>query len=178
MESVSPLTIDFRSRDPDLAFKDVQLNPYEAPIASSGGATLLGTVAATATIEGCAPTQMHYRVVQVGEHILLGQRCGFLHSPHLNARNSASETLWCTNCWADLIGLGRGTLIVPFYLYYRHYDDHILGHLPACACGKQFQIWEPELPLKDTYAYLFSAYQHQALQGQVEALLSKASHSS
>lgn len=167
------------SRSPDLQFRDVEFHPYEAPIPCSGESESLGTVIAMAELPGWAPTPMYYRLIRTPAHrLLLGQRCGPLHTPHLNARQASAETLWCMNCWCDPSGAGKGSLIIPFYMYYRHYDDHILGHLPACACGKQFQIWDPELPLKDTHAYLFSAYQHQALQGQVEALLSKASHSS
>ncbi len=165
-------SIEPNSRNPDLKFRDVQFNPYQSPITVSSGVEYLGTISATAELEGYTPTKMYYRVARIGPRILLGQRCGFLHSPHINARNQASETLWCTNCWADPSGTGRGTLIVPFYLYYRHYEDHVLAHLPACvSCGKKFQVWEADETLKDGYTYLFSAYKNDTLQGQVEFLL-------
>jgi hypothetical protein len=174
LANLSPL-----SRDPYIKFRNVEYHPYETPIPCSAAAENIGTVSATGELPGWAPTPMYYRVIRTKEgSILLGQRCGLLHTPHINARQQAAETLWCMNCWCDPSGTGKGSLIVPFYMYYRHYDDHILGHLPACACGKQFQIWDLDEPLKDGYTYLFSAYKNQSLKEQVEALLVKASQSS
>lgn len=168
------------SRDPDLQFRDVQVHPYEASIPSPGGAEILGTVSAITERPGYAPTPMHYRLVRINGHYLLGQRCGLLHTPHLNARHQAAETLWCTNCWADNPpASGKGTLIIPFYLYYRHYEDHILAHLPPCpGCGARFQVWDLDEPLKPDHAYLFSAYTNAALQKQVETQLAVHSNGS
>jgi hypothetical protein len=119
---------------------------------------------------------MHYRVIRLRGSLLLGQRCGLLHSPHLNARKASAETLWCTNCWADLIGEGRGTLIVPFYLYYRHFDTHVLSYIPPCRnCDKRFQVWDADEALKEGHTHLFSAYTNPTLLSQVEALVKNGS---
>lgn len=153
-------TLNPLSRNPDLTFEDITVTP-SAPVELSGGAKSLGTVRATAHLPGWAPTPMHFRIIRTGQHILLGQRCGLLHTPHLNARNASAETLWCTNCWHDASATGKGSLIVPFYLYYRHYDDHILDHLPTCpGCGRRFQVWDSDQSLQEGFTHMFSAYSH------------------
>jgi hypothetical protein len=67
------------------------------------------------------------------------------------------------NCWSDSL------INIPFYMYYRHYDDHILGKLPACpVCEKRFQIWEPDEPLAPGNAYLLSALRNESLTALVK----------
>ncbi len=165
---LSPLT-----RHPDIKFRDVKLMLHETPTPFSGGAELLGTVMAIADLSGWAPTPIQYRLIRVNDRLLVGQRCGYLHMPHFNARYPSAETLWCTHCWVDPSGTGKGSFLVPFYLYYRHYDDHVLYHLPACDCGKRFQVWDSEEPLKDGYAYVFSAYLNPSLLREVDEQLRK-----
>ncbi len=162
------------SRNPDLQFRDIEVTTTSATFL--GAAEILGTVKAIAELPGWAPTSMHFRIVRAGTHILLGQRCGLLHIPHLNARHQASaETLWCTNCWVDSTAAEKGSLIVPFYLYYRHYEDHVIEHLPPCpGCARRFQVWDAEEPLRPSHTHLFSAYMHPGLLAEVKEHLSSA----
>lgn len=185
------------SRSPDLVFKKATFKPpssKETFTYKENVSTLLGTVEALASLPGWADTPMYFKAYRVKngprEYLVLGSRCGPLHTPHLNARATTkhaellakgeevnsrrsgkatllAEELWCTNCWADSL------INIPFYMYYRHYDDHILGKLPACpVCEKRFQIWEPDEPLAPGNAYLLSALRNAELESTVEILLS------
>ena len=182
------------SRNPLLEFRDVEVTA--APAAdrgtfawSEGGNTnatvFLGKVKATASYAGYAPTPMYFRVAVVENrangaaassyrrHVVLGSRCGLLHTPQINARTKGAESLWCTNCWSDCAaGDGVGGVVLPFYLYYRHYDDHVIGQMPNCAhCNKKFQVWEADVPLRPDHAYLFSGIRNAGLQRAVEERL-------
>jgi hypothetical protein len=167
---LNPLT-----RNPEVLFHDfnIGLNPQPELFTWSSASTtntakFLGRVATFASLPGYVKTSLSYRICVVENtptdgsparrHLLLGSRCGVLHSPHINARDKDSETVWCTHCWSD------SRVTIPFYLYYRHYEDHIIDHLPSCAvCEKRFQIWEHDETLKEGHAYLFSAFQHPQL---------------
>lgn len=177
------------SRNPELRFKDVRVKRVaadsEEKITWTNGtetnvARCVGTVTAMATLPGWLDTLMYYRIFSVShnekERILLGSRCNGLSTPQLNARKSGEgaakgESLWCYTCWSDCEkGDGSGGVNVPFYLYYRHYDDHVLMHLPACrVCGSRFQIWDGDEPLKPGHAYVFSAIEHEGLLNEVMA---------
>jgi hypothetical protein len=164
------------SRSPDLVFKTLRFRPSpltETTTYKENSASLLGIAEAVGSLEGWTDTPMFFKVYRVQngdrQHLVLGSRCGPLHMPHLTARTNSpnAEDLWCTNCWSDSL------INIPFYMYYRHYDDHILGKLPACpVCEKRFQIWEPDEPLAPGNAYLLSALRNADFESAVEILLS------
>jgi hypothetical protein len=159
------------SRNPDLEFKTISITLSTQPEVyrySQTTATFLGVVTATAFLEGWQDTQMYYRLCSLtdnsGQRILLGSRCGFLHTPHINARHTSAEHLWCMKCWSNVN--------IPFYLYYRHFEDHVIDHIPPCSsCSTRFQIWDANESLRQDFTYLFSSYHNESLQEQVEQLL-------
>lgn len=161
------------SRNPLLDFHTVKLNLYNRPEVSvwkTGteirDAKCIGTVEATASLPGWADTQMYFRVLYLDGKLLLGQRCGYLHTPHINSRSKDTETLWCTTCWTQTN--------VPFYLYYRHYEDHVIDHLSPCdCCEKRFQVWDADEQLREGHTYLLSAIHNLGLETQVKAELEK-----
>jgi hypothetical protein len=174
------------SRNPDLQFKDIRVKladdtKVEVITWTDGKQTnvarCIGTATAVASLPQWADTLMYYRIflVQNGEKetIVLGSRCNYVSTPHINARHRGGEGLWCYTCWSDCAkGDGSGGVNIPFYLYYRHYDDHVLMHLPTCGtCGTRFKIWDPEVSLQPGEGYLFSAIRHEGLQRDVEAVL-------
>lgn len=184
------------SRNPLLEFRNVEVEITRATDCerfawSQGGNTnstvFLGRVKALARFTGYADTPMYFRIAVVENrtngadassyrrHVVLGSRCGILHTPHINARTAGAESLWCTNCWSDRAdGSGLGAAVIPFYLYYRHYDDHVIGHMPNCAsCGKKFQVWDADEPLQEGSAYLYSGIRNEGLQRAVEARLAE-----
>jgi hypothetical protein len=136
------------SRNPNLTFHSISVSLES----SSEMPNCIGRAEAMASLPGYQDTKLYFRILRINDTILLGSRCGLLHTPHINARSdpNSSETLWCTNCWTQTI--------VPFYLYYRHYEHHVISHMPSCSsCGKRFQVWEDDEPLKENNTYLFSA---------------------
>jgi hypothetical protein len=168
MSHINPL-----SRSPDLTFKDIQItllpNP-ELTVYQETRALYLGKVEATAKLVGYLDTKIFFKLYKVTnqskEYLVFGSRCGFLHSPHINVRNTQAEHLWCTHCWSDSL------INVPFYLYYRHFDSHVIDHIPPCTvCHKRFQVWDPDTPLKEGYTHLFSALKNTELEGVVESFL-------
>lgn len=173
-------------RNPELQFKDVRVELAKADKAEvinwtngkqTNLARYIGTATAIASLPGWEDTLMYYRIFSVQnndkETIVLGSRCNIVSTPHLNARQKSGEGLWCYSCWSDCVkGDGSGGVNIPFYLYYRHYDDHILMHLPVCGtCGARFQIWDPEISLEPGCGYLFSSFRHEGLQREVAAQL-------
>jgi hypothetical protein len=159
------------SRNPELEFNNVSLTLSKNPDVYSYAqttVTFLGVVSATTSLEGWQDTQMYYRLCCLkdisGQRFFLGSRCGYLHTPHINARHPSADHLYCTTCWSSIN--------IPFYLYYRHYEDHVIYHMPPCTtCGKRFQIWDADESLRPDHSYLFSAFNHPGLLGQVKVLL-------
>lgn len=150
------------SRNPNLTFHSVSVTLD----LSSNLLNCIGRAEAIASLPGYQDTKLYFRILRINDTILLGSRCGLLHTPHINARSdpNSSETLWCTNCWTQTI--------VPFYLYYRNYNDHVISHMPSCSsCGKRFQVWEHDKPLKENHTYLFSAIVNPLLFQEVESKL-------
>ena len=160
------------SKDPSLIFEEVKvtLSPGETFTYEQTTARFIGRVEALTSLPAYQRTPMFYRICEVQtptkRQIILGSRCGYLHSPHLNARTKQAEQLWCMNCWSDSL------VNVPFYLYYRYFDTHVIDHLPPCrTCEKRFQVWDPDEPLKEGHTYLFSAFLHPELLKEVEKQL-------
>lgn len=159
------------SRNPDLKFRNVSIRFSNEPELYSyheKNIKFLGVVTATASLEGWQDTQMYFRLCCLedisGQMFFLGSRCGLFHTPHINARHKSAETLWCMKCWS--------TINIPFYLYYRHYEDHVIDHIPPCpSCNTKFQVWEAEQQLLPDHTYLFSSYHNESLLKQILNLL-------
>jgi hypothetical protein len=161
------------SRNPDLQFDDVELKIIKQK--ESERVELLGIIRAKAHLKGWAPSEVGYKVFQVDSQIVIGQTCSQLHLTDYRANERGWEGLWCMNCWSDSSTRpGMGGVFLPFYMLYRHYDDHVIGYLPRCAtCNKKFVVWESDLVLKEDESFLFSAIKNQEFQEQVDELLKR-----
>lgn len=106
----------------------------------------------------------------VDNQIVIGQICGYLHLTDYRANERGWEGLWCMNCWADRPEKpGMGGVIIPFYMLYRYYEQHIIDVLPPCqACNAKFVVWDPLHELKTNEAFLFSTIKNPGLQSEVE----------